>query len=311
MGAANVTAVQVACSANSYTLGGTISGLVASGGLKIKNGSETLTFTSLDTSFVFTSPIAYGGTYAVTVDTQPIGFTCSLSNSSGTMGAANVSSVQINCNRNTYTVTASVTGLDSGQSLTLYYNNNIGGGTGSNTTTITSNGNTTVATGVPWSTYASTGMYTSPSNGQLCYATFNYVNKSYNGDSNSQVSSSITSDTIIYVVCRPVNSIANTTDVYANITGLTSGQSVRIYYNNNSGGGRGDVTASSNGYLLLSANVTYRSYISSSIISQPNNGQLCYAQVPSGQVSYSTDNNAYSNGYVAGDTFTVNIICSP
>lgn len=199
MGAANVTAVQVTCAANSYTLGGSISGLAVSG-LKIKNGSEILTITSGATSFLFANSVAYGGTYSVSIDTQPTGYTCTASNSSGTMGSSNISAVQINCAINTYTVTANVTGLQTGQSLTLYYNNNIGGGS-SSSTTINANGSTTIATAVPWNTYASTAMATSPANGQVCYATFDGVNKSFNGDSNSQVSSQITGNTVINVVC--------------------------------------------------------------------------------------------------------------
>ena len=199
MGAANVTAVQVTCAANSYTLGGSISGLAVSG-LKLKNGSEILTITSGATSFLFANSVAYGGNYSVSIDTQPTGYTCTASNSSGTMGSSNINAVQINCAINTYTVTTNVTGLQAGQSLTLYYNNNIGGGS-SSSTTIDANGSTTIATAVPWNTNASTAMATSPANGQVCYATFDGVNKSFNGDSNSQVSSQITANTVINVVC--------------------------------------------------------------------------------------------------------------
>ncbi|NBU93883.1 MAG: hypothetical protein EBS18_05005, partial [Actinobacteria bacterium] len=107
---AGVSNVQVTCAANSYTLGGSISGLAVSG-LKVKNGSETISISSGATAFTLSTQVAYGGGYAVTVDTQPAGYTCSLSNSSGTMGAANVTSVQIACSINSYTLGGTISNL--------------------------------------------------------------------------------------------------------------------------------------------------------------------------------------------------------
>ena len=104
MGAANVTSVQVTCSINSYTLSGTISNLSTSG-LKLKNGSETLTITSGASGFTFANSVAFGGAYSVSVDTQPSGYTCSITNGSGTMSASNYSSVSVSCSSLTPTIT--------------------------------------------------------------------------------------------------------------------------------------------------------------------------------------------------------------
>jgi GDSL-like Lipase/Acylhydrolase len=111
MTSAAVSNVQVTCATNSYTLGGSISGLVTSG-LKLKNGSETLTISSGSSSLIFNTQVSYGGGYSVTIDTQPTGYTCSLSNSSGTMGAANITSVQVTCAINSYSLSGSISGLD-------------------------------------------------------------------------------------------------------------------------------------------------------------------------------------------------------
>lgn len=96
MGAANVTAVQVTCATNSYWLGGAISGL-STDGLRLRNGTDLLAVSSGATSFTMGSPVAYQGTYALTVDIQPTGKTCTVSNGSGQMAASDVSSVSITC----------------------------------------------------------------------------------------------------------------------------------------------------------------------------------------------------------------------
>lgn len=111
MGSAGVTNVQVTCSANSYAISGSISGLTASG-LKLKNSSEVLTISSGSTSFALSTQVAFGGAYAVVVDTQPTGQTCSLTNASGTMSAANVTAVQVTCSINSYSISGSISGLN-------------------------------------------------------------------------------------------------------------------------------------------------------------------------------------------------------
>ncbi|HUP07290.1 MAG TPA: hypothetical protein VMU47_09060 [Caldimonas sp.] len=110
--AANVTNVAVACAASSHTLGGTISGL-ASSGLVLGNGSDTLSPASGALAFTFALPVADGGAYAVSVKTQPTGETCSVGSGSGTMGNSNLSTVAITCSPNAYRVGGAITGLTS------------------------------------------------------------------------------------------------------------------------------------------------------------------------------------------------------
>lgn len=101
MGAGSVTSVQIACASNVYALGGTISGLKTDG-LVLQNGSESLPVAAGSSSFIFGSPIAFGGAYAVTISQQPNRYTCSLENSSGTMGDANIASVHVTCSAYRY-----------------------------------------------------------------------------------------------------------------------------------------------------------------------------------------------------------------
>jgi hypothetical protein len=110
MPAAAVTNVAIACADQAYAVGGTIIGLTASG-LVLANGSDTLTLPSGATSFIMPINVAYGSQYAVTVQSQPSGLTCSVSNGTGTMSANPVTNVAITCAVNTYTVGGSISGL--------------------------------------------------------------------------------------------------------------------------------------------------------------------------------------------------------
>lgn len=103
--------VVVTCSAEAYSLGGSISALTTSG-LVLANGASTLTVSSGAKSFSFTAPIAYGSPYDVTVQTQPVGLTCTLSGNTGTIPAGNVTSVAVACAPSPYTVGGSITGLN-------------------------------------------------------------------------------------------------------------------------------------------------------------------------------------------------------
>jgi uncharacterized repeat protein (TIGR03803 family) len=110
MPAGNVASIVIACSDRSYTVGGSISGL-ASGGMVLVNGSDTLAVNSGASSFTMPTAVAYTSAYAVTVQTQPTGLTCSASNGTGTMGSAAVTNIAITCSANTYTVGGSISGL--------------------------------------------------------------------------------------------------------------------------------------------------------------------------------------------------------
>jgi hypothetical protein len=77
-------------------VGGTISGLSASGLVLRNNGGDDLTVSSGATTFTFATAVAHGQAYAATVLTQPTGYTCTISSGSGTMSAA-VTSISISC----------------------------------------------------------------------------------------------------------------------------------------------------------------------------------------------------------------------
>jgi trimeric autotransporter adhesin len=102
VGAANVTNVNVTCTTNSFTVGGTVSGLVGSG-LELRNRTENLPIAA-DGPFTFTTPVLSGATYGVTVRSQPTSPSqlCTVSGGDnglggGTIGASNVTSVVVTC----------------------------------------------------------------------------------------------------------------------------------------------------------------------------------------------------------------------
>ena len=133
----NVAGVTVVCSTESFTVGGTVSGL--SGTLVLQNNAaDDLTLTA-DGAFTFATPVASGATYAVTVKTSPAGLTCSVANGSGTVEGDNVAGVIVVCSAESFTVGGTVSGL----SGTLVLQNNA-----ADNLTLTADGAFTFATPV-------------------------------------------------------------------------------------------------------------------------------------------------------------------
>lgn len=88
-------------STTKYTIGGTISGLASTNtGLVLQNnGGNNLTIAGGATSFTFSTAIASGGAYNVTVLSQPAQMSCSFSSSStsGTVSNSNITNVSLSC----------------------------------------------------------------------------------------------------------------------------------------------------------------------------------------------------------------------
>jgi len=112
IGSANVANVVVTCSNQAYTLGGSITGLTASG-LVLGNGTDHLTIGSTDTVFTFHTLVASSSSYSVKVVTQPNGQACAVTNGDGTMGNAAVTNVTVTCTSQPFTLGGTVTGLTS------------------------------------------------------------------------------------------------------------------------------------------------------------------------------------------------------
>jgi 6-phosphogluconolactonase (cycloisomerase 2 family) len=89
----------VGCHLNGkYSVGGSVAGLSGSGLVLQDNAGNNLTVSG-NGSFVFTSSIATGNPYAVTVLTQPSNpsQTCSVKNGAGTVAKVNITTVLVSC----------------------------------------------------------------------------------------------------------------------------------------------------------------------------------------------------------------------
>lgn len=120
---ANVTSVAVSCSANpanTWNVGGTITGLSSAGLTLQLNGGTPLAIAAGATTFAFPA-VATGTSYTITVGSQPGGQTCTVANGAGTVGNDNVTSVAVTCTGGArYTIGGTITGLvGTGLSLTV------------------------------------------------------------------------------------------------------------------------------------------------------------------------------------------------
>lgn len=121
-----------------YTIGGSVTGLSGTGLVLQDNGGDNLAV-SASGSFTFATKVNSGGPYSVTVMTQPMGQTCTVTGGSGT-ASANVTSVAVACATASSNVTigGTVTGL-TGTGLVLQDN-------GGDNLNVTGNGAFTFAT---------------------------------------------------------------------------------------------------------------------------------------------------------------------
>lgn len=104
--------------AQTYSVGGTINGLaVGTSVVLLDNNGDALTV-SADGNFTFSTALASGASYAITVGTEPTGQLCQVNNGLGTIGGANITNAVVSCTR-AYTIGGTITGLDSATGLVL------------------------------------------------------------------------------------------------------------------------------------------------------------------------------------------------
>lgn len=90
-----VNNIAVTCTVTS-SVGGTVSGLATGGKLILSNGTVLLPITA-NGAFAFPGVITAGTAYTITVDTQPTGQTCSLTNDTGVISSISLSAVIVTC----------------------------------------------------------------------------------------------------------------------------------------------------------------------------------------------------------------------
>ena len=97
VGSQNIINIDVSCIAlPTYTIGGSVTGLGSDPVILQNNSSEQLSV-SVDGSYQFPTAQLEGSSYSVTVHTQPSGYSCSVSNGSGSVAQQNITTIAVNC----------------------------------------------------------------------------------------------------------------------------------------------------------------------------------------------------------------------
>ena len=262
----NVSNVAVTCSTNSYTVGGSATGLT--GTLILQDNSGDNLMVAASGSFTFARPVASGSHYNVSVLSSPSGQSCSVTNSSGTMAVANVSNVVVSCATNTYTIGGAVTGLTG----TLVLQNN-----GGDNRSVSSNGNFTFASSIANGALYSVTILSQPS-GQTCTASSNAGTASGSNVNN------------VAVTCA-----SNSYAVGGSATGLTG---TLVLQDNN-----GDnLTIVSSGSFAFASKVANGSPYNVSVFSSPG-GQSCAVANSSGTMGLANVTNVTVS--CATNTYTI------
>ena len=95
----DINSVQIQCASSSYSVGGTVTGLV-SGGLTIHDDNFGTLHLNSSGSFTFPGTVQSGTSYLVSIQLQPTGQTCTLSGEHGAVASADITSIAINCTSN-------------------------------------------------------------------------------------------------------------------------------------------------------------------------------------------------------------------
>jgi len=266
---ANVSSVAVTCSANTFTVSGSVTGLASGAQVTLNDNGGDPVIVSANGAFAFSTPIAADSGYLVTVGTQPVGQTCSVSSGQGTHVSAPVTGVVVTCSANTYAIGGNVSGLGAGDQVTL--NNN-----GGDPVTVTADGAFTFPTHVAYDGTYHVAVGTQPV-GQTCVIS--------SGDG-SHISAAVSN---VAVAC--------TTNTYT-IRGTVSGLSGTVVLQNNSAD---NLTISADGAFDFSTPVNYASTYNVTVQSQPAS-QTCTVSNGSSVVAGPVTNVTVS---CAANTYTV------
>ena len=149
-----------------HAVSGSVTGLAGSGLVLQNNAGDDLAV-SANGTFTFPTSLQSGSNFSVTVLAQPKkrSQTCTVTNGSGTLDNADISTVAVNCVTNTYSVGGTLNGLSPANTIVLQLN-------GGDNITLSANGALTFPTGIESGTaYAATIL--TPPTGQPCTSTYN------------------------------------------------------------------------------------------------------------------------------------------
>lgn len=213
----DISNIDIVCagSGQRFTVGGTVAGIDPNVELVISNGNDTLSL-STDGPFEFATPVAVGATYDVTVQQNPSGEQCSITNGLGTIDNANVITVAVHCTdlpATAFSLGGTVTGLAGGATVVLQ------NGSGE-TVSLTSNTDYTFPTSATVGAAYNVAVATQPNN-QTCTVS--------NGVGNA-VNANVDNIDVNCVTTPP-----NTFQINVVANNLVTGTSVGITYNGTGG----------------------------------------------------------------------------
>ena len=198
-------------SASRFSITATIAGLGAGKQVILNDGTNSITATS-NTNQTFLTQYASNSTYQVSITSQPVGQTCTVSYGNGTITTSNISNVLVNCADNpapTYSISFTVSGLGAGKTVIIT--------DGIENKSVTTNSTVTFTNQLATNLNYSVTIGTQP-NAQFCKVT--------NGSgtvNNANVSN-------IGIQCSTVYSFTGTNFVYTpNLVGIVSGATTRTY----------------------------------------------------------------------------------
>jgi hypothetical protein len=263
VGTKNVTTVKVACASAStpHTIGGTVSGLTTGTSVTLlDNGTDSLTV-SVNGTFTFKTALLPGTTYKVTVSKQPTGEVCKVAGGTGTVGIKNVTTVKVACAVPTYTVGGTVSGLNTGTSVTLLDN-------GTDALTVSVNGTFKFKTALASGKTYSVTVGTQPT-GETCTVT---------GGSGTVGTKNVTT---VKVTCAS----STTFTIGGTVNGLNSGTSVTLLDN-----GGDSLTVSANGAFTFKTALASGATYNVTVGTEPT-GETCTVTNGSGKVGTSNVTN--------------------
>jgi uncharacterized repeat protein (TIGR03803 family) len=225
-----------------YSVGGTVSGLASGASLVLQNSGGNNTTVSANGGFSFSTSVASGMAYAVTVLTQPTGQICTVTAGDGIVSGA-VTAVQVTC-INTYTISGVVAGLNAGAQVTVQ--NNAAG-----PTTVMSNGSFSFGTPIPDKTAYAVTVLTQPT-GQTCTVT---------GGSGTVGGANVTG--------VQVNCVTNSYTISGTVAGLNAGAQITVLNN-----AADPTTIMANGSFSFGTSILYNTGYAVTVLTQPT-GQTC------------------------------------
>jgi hypothetical protein len=280
---ANVTNVVVACKLG-YTVGGEVTGLKTGQTLTVQdNGGNPLAVKGSISGkevFTFTTALANGASYAVSVKTQPASETCKVTLGSGKIASKDVTNVAVACKQNPFTIGGTINGLKKSSTIVLLNN-------GGDSLTRIGTGSAikfTFSSGLVTSSKYDVTIGTQPPD-QVCTVTHG---------TGTVASADVTN---VVVTCVAGYTIGGT------VKGLKLGESMTL---ENNGGNtlpvKGTITGTA-GFTFTTALANGASYDVS--VSVPPTGETCTITKGSGKVSSANVTNVVIVCTAAATTYTV------